>query len=139
MTITQKMQSPWYFTELRSCNITLEKLKPIRGYFPESKTFGHSPMKKINAPLQLYQFAHQVISCQLLSQSRSHILSKAKSLIRFSSFHAVQYTTEILLQKYANAFPIGFYKVKSLSMSKNQYKIGKIIGILQKNEIITCY
>ncbi len=44
----------------------------------------------------------------------------------------MQYTTEILLQKYANAFPIGFYKVKSLSMSKNQYKIGKIIGILQK-------
>ncbi|WP_375662952.1 hypothetical protein [Bartonella sp. CL266QHHD] len=51
MTITQKMQLPWYFTELRSCNITLEKLKPIRGYFPESKTFGHRPMKKLNAPL----------------------------------------------------------------------------------------
>ncbi|WP_375652603.1 hypothetical protein [Bartonella sp. MR110HLJHH] len=51
MTITQKMQSPWYFTELRHCNITLEELKPIRGYFPESKTFGHSLMKKLNAPL----------------------------------------------------------------------------------------
>lgn len=90
-------------------------------------------MKKLNAPLPTLSELHaKPILANCFLKSRSHILSETKSLIRFSSFHAVQYTTEILLQKYANAFPIGFYKVKSLSMSKNQYKSGKVIGILQK-------
>ncbi len=37
MTITQKMQSPWYFTELRPCNITLENSSLSEAIFQSQK------------------------------------------------------------------------------------------------------
>lgn len=54
----------------------------------------------------------------------------------FSSLRTVQYITEILLQKHANALLIAFYKTKGLLMSKTQYKKGKIISLLQKMRLL---
>ncbi|EJF83262.1 hypothetical protein MCU_01248 [Bartonella elizabethae Re6043vi] len=54
----------------------------------------------------------------------------------FSPLRAVHYITEILLQKHANALLIVFYKIKGLSMSKTQYKKGKIISLLQKTRLL---
>ncbi|WP_244614016.1 hypothetical protein [Bartonella kosoyi] len=48
----------------------------------------------------------------------------------------VQYITEILLQKHANALLIAFYKTKGLLMSQTQYKKGKIISLLQKMRLL---
>ncbi len=78
MTITQKMRSPWYFVKLPRCHMTLEKVqKPLTNYFPVSKAFGHSPMKKPNAPLltlsvcPLSQFSRS-----LFQKSQSHSFSR---------------------------------------------------------------
>lgn len=70
------------------------------------------------------------INCSL--KKRSHMFQSSKSPIRFFALYAVHYITEILLQKHANALLIVFYKINDLSMSKTQYKRGKIIALPQK-------
>ncbi len=65
-------------------------------------------------------------------KKRSHMSHSSKKNMWFFSLRTVQYTIEILLQKYAFALSIVFYRIKGSSMSKTQYKRGKIIAFLQK-------
>ncbi len=125
--------------------MTLENVqKLLKDYFPVSKTFGHSPMKKPNAPLltlsvcPLSQFYRS-----LFQKSQSHSFNSKKAQYDFSyPSWATILLKPLCKDLHIKRIPIIFklqHKIKGLSMSKSQYKMDKISDVLQKMRISTLF